>query len=263
MTIGNKIARLRRENNMTQEQLAGVLGVSRQSVSKWESGLAYPETEKLIKLSGLFDCSVDYLLKDDVKDSHVTRESQIARHSFCDLHYEWQNKVCLFGVPLVHINVGLGRTAKGLIAVGLTAVGGLSFGLLSIGILSFGLLSLGLFALGILATGLVAAGSIALGVFAFGAVAVGVLAVGAVSVGDFAIGALALGRYFALGDTASAMVAIGAARAEGTLYEFCSGVPNVLTGYDAEAVSLALGEYVPAVLQPLARIVLRMIGIMT
>lgn len=49
MTLGDKISKLRKDNNYTQEQLAGILGVSRQSVSKWESNLAYPETDKLLR----------------------------------------------------------------------------------------------------------------------------------------------------------------------------------------------------------------------
>lgn len=49
MTLGDKILKLRKDNNYTQEQLAGILGVSRQSVSKWESNLAYPETDKLLR----------------------------------------------------------------------------------------------------------------------------------------------------------------------------------------------------------------------
>ncbi len=65
MTFGEKLAKLRKEKNLTQEQLADILKVSRQSVSKWESDLAYPETDKLISLANLFDCSTDYLLKDD------------------------------------------------------------------------------------------------------------------------------------------------------------------------------------------------------
>ena len=49
MTLGDKISKLRKDNHYTQEQLAGILGVSRQSVSKWESNLAYPETDKLLR----------------------------------------------------------------------------------------------------------------------------------------------------------------------------------------------------------------------
>ncbi len=66
MTLGEKIAIQRKELNYTQEQLADFLGVSRQSISKWESDIAYPETEKLIELGKLFDCSMDYLLKEEV-----------------------------------------------------------------------------------------------------------------------------------------------------------------------------------------------------
>ena len=65
MTTGEKLAMYRKQNNYTQEQLAELLGVSRQAISKWESNTAYPETEKLIKLSKLYECSLDYLLKEE------------------------------------------------------------------------------------------------------------------------------------------------------------------------------------------------------
>ena len=76
MTLGEKIAKQRKELNYTQEQLADVLGVSRQSISKWESDIAYPETEKLIELGKLFECSMDYLLKDDVTEKTDTSVSE-------------------------------------------------------------------------------------------------------------------------------------------------------------------------------------------
>ena len=68
MTFGDKLSRLRKEYNYTQEQLADILGVSRQSISKWESDISYPETDKLIELGRLFDCSMDYLLKEEVTE---------------------------------------------------------------------------------------------------------------------------------------------------------------------------------------------------
>ena len=68
MTFGEKLSKLRKEKGYTQEQLAERMAVSRQSVSKWESDLAYPETEKLIALGSLFDCSMDYLLKEEITD---------------------------------------------------------------------------------------------------------------------------------------------------------------------------------------------------
>lgn len=68
MTLGEKLSKLRKEYNYTQEQLADILGVSRQSISKWESDISYPETDKLIELGKLFECSMDYLLKDDITE---------------------------------------------------------------------------------------------------------------------------------------------------------------------------------------------------
>lgn len=64
MTTGEKISMLRRRKNITQEQLAEILGVSRQSVSRWEMDQAFPETEKLIRLAELFSCSIDFLLSE-------------------------------------------------------------------------------------------------------------------------------------------------------------------------------------------------------
>ena len=75
MTFGEKIAKQRKELNFTQEQLADILGVSRQSISKWESDIAYPETDKLIELGKLFDCSMDYLLKEDVTEKNGAQTS--------------------------------------------------------------------------------------------------------------------------------------------------------------------------------------------
>ncbi len=68
MTLGEKIAKQRKELNYTQEQLAEILDVSRQSISKWESDQTYPETDKLIELGKVFDCSMDYLLKEEITE---------------------------------------------------------------------------------------------------------------------------------------------------------------------------------------------------
>lgn len=64
MTFAQKIQRIRKDAGLSQEELAEQLGVSRQSVSKWELGQAYPETEKIVELSKLFHVSVDSLLRD-------------------------------------------------------------------------------------------------------------------------------------------------------------------------------------------------------
>ena len=72
MTLGEKISKLRKENNLTQEELAEILDVTRQSVSRWELDIAFPETDKLLKLCNVFECSVDYLLKNDLLDKNST-----------------------------------------------------------------------------------------------------------------------------------------------------------------------------------------------
>ena len=76
MTFGDKLSKLRRDNNYTQEQLADILGVSRQAVSKWESNITYPETDKLIRMSKLFHCTTDYLLLEDNEPSGVAEQSK-------------------------------------------------------------------------------------------------------------------------------------------------------------------------------------------
>lgn len=63
MNFAEKLIALRKGRELTQEQLAEQLNVSRQSVSKWESGQVVPEVEKIVELSRVFDVSIDHLLK--------------------------------------------------------------------------------------------------------------------------------------------------------------------------------------------------------
>lgn len=65
MTFGEKLQSLRKEKNWTQEQLADRIGISRQSLSKWELDAATPDTEHIVRLSRLFGISTDTLLLDD------------------------------------------------------------------------------------------------------------------------------------------------------------------------------------------------------
>ena len=67
MTIGQKIARLRISANISQEELAETLGISRQSVSKWELGEAVPEIDKVIKLADIFNVTTDKLLQNEAE----------------------------------------------------------------------------------------------------------------------------------------------------------------------------------------------------
>ena len=74
MEIGicESIKKLRKKYNISQEVLADSLGITVQAISKWESDITYPETDKLIRISDLFNCSLDYLLKDTDEQTNQT-----------------------------------------------------------------------------------------------------------------------------------------------------------------------------------------------
>ena len=67
MIIADKIIENRKKNGWSQEELAGKLGVSRQSVSKWEGAQAVPDMKKIVQMSDLFGVSTDYLLRDEIE----------------------------------------------------------------------------------------------------------------------------------------------------------------------------------------------------
>ena len=67
MTIGQKIVQLRTSADISQEQLSETLGVSRQSVSKWETDQALPQIDKVLQIAELFNVSTDELLRDKLE----------------------------------------------------------------------------------------------------------------------------------------------------------------------------------------------------
>jgi len=105
MSLGYKISKERKKQNITQEQFAQLLDVSRQSVSRWESDVVYPEIDKLIMVSEILNVSCDYLLKDDLKENHaiinpVTRllKDAIGKKIKIDLFEEYEN-YSLLNIP--------------------------------------------------------------------------------------------------------------------------------------------------------------------
>ena len=79
MKLHDKIYELRKKEGLSQEALAEKLGVSRQSVSKWETGEATPEVSKLLSLSKLFGVTTDYLLDDEAEEE---KEVEMPSSSF-------------------------------------------------------------------------------------------------------------------------------------------------------------------------------------
>ena len=209
MKFCDKLIQLRREKGYSQEQLADLLKVSRQSVSKWEAGQSMPELNKLIVLADLFGSTVDYLVKEDLEPG---QESQIGKKDTPTVQYqpvyvpryfgefEYKSKRTVFGIPLIHIRYGYGpRVAKGIIAIG-----NISIGVISIGGVALGGICLGGFSLGLLALA-----GCAIGLFAFGGLAIGILAVGGFAFGVYSIGGMSVASQIAVGGSASAKTAIG------------------------------------------------------
>ena len=64
MRFSEKLPKLRKDNNLSQEQLADKLGVSRQAVSKWESGNSYPDMEKMLQMCKILNCHLEDIMDD-------------------------------------------------------------------------------------------------------------------------------------------------------------------------------------------------------
>ncbi len=209
MTFYENLTALRRARGWSQEELGERLGVTRQTVSKWELGSTTPELEKLVEMSKLFGISIDELVKgnsgvneeklpeEDLPKAGIKRVLERGE-------YKSQKTVC--GMPLVHITAR--GTAKGFVAIGIRARGVVSLGVLSAGVLSLGVLSAGVIAIGFLALGVFAQGAAALGVFAMGGAAAGLFSFGGVSAGWLSWGGASVGKY-AFGGYASGDIAVG------------------------------------------------------
>lgn len=78
--FGDNLQYYRKQNNMTQEQLAERLEVSRQTVSKWEAGTSYAEMEKLLQLCDLFSCELDTLLRKNASEAEIEDNLQHRKH---------------------------------------------------------------------------------------------------------------------------------------------------------------------------------------
>ena len=192
--FNDNLNKYRKQKGLSQEELAFRLGVSRQSVSKWESGQSTPELERIIEIADLFGISLDELIGHESND-YVTVDREelrsVVRHLFT---YEYKSKFKIGNVPLIHINLGRGfRIAKGIIAIGNIAVG----------LFSFGALALGVFTLAGIAIGGIGLGGLSIGYFAVGGMAIGIYAIGGMAIATkLAIGGMAHG-YVAIGSSAN------------------------------------------------------------
>lgn len=87
MKFNEKVALLRKQKGMTQEALAFKLGISRQSVSKWETGECEPDLSKSKEIASMFEVSIDYLLNDNYEDE-VDKCDKTSGYNYNNYHIE-------------------------------------------------------------------------------------------------------------------------------------------------------------------------------
>lgn len=92
MNLKDNLKKIRKDNNLSQEQLAEKLGVSRQSVSKWESGQAYPEMDKVLQICNMFNLNIDELLNQNIKEVNSTKQSKLNINKYIDDFLEYITK---------------------------------------------------------------------------------------------------------------------------------------------------------------------------
>lgn len=120
MRFSEKLQKLRKENNLSQEQLADKLGVSRQAVSKWESGNSYPDMEKMLQMCKVLNCHLEDIMDDGSignKTSNIDLKNKIdintcmkdfldfitrVYNMFCSMKFKEKIK-CVFEMTIIAI----------------------------------------------------------------------------------------------------------------------------------------------------------------
>ena len=92
MHLGENLKKIRKDNNLSQEDLADKLNVSRQSVSKWESGLAYPEMDKVIQICKLFNVNIDDIMNENIDEIKEKKEVKNKFNSYIKNFFDFSSK---------------------------------------------------------------------------------------------------------------------------------------------------------------------------
>jgi len=93
MNLANNLKRIRKDNNLSQEQLAEKLGVSRQAVSKWESGQSYPEMDKVLQICSIFNLNINELINEDIKEVNEVKEAKNISNKYIISFFDYLTKV--------------------------------------------------------------------------------------------------------------------------------------------------------------------------
>lgn len=96
MNLDEKIYKLRKEKSISQEALAEMIGTTRQAISKWETNKGYPETEKLLMLSNVFEVSVDFLLKEEKSETSIDEKGYYVSREMATSYIANEKKTCKY-----------------------------------------------------------------------------------------------------------------------------------------------------------------------
>lgn len=117
MKISENLQNLRKQQQLSQEQLANLLGISRQSVSKWESGDSCPETDKLIALCELFHCSLDELVMGQIVTKAESSSPESSSQEQKNILHQYDLLMNKFGIAIA--------AGVGIILLGITILLGI------------------------------------------------------------------------------------------------------------------------------------------
>ena len=106
MKFGENLYNLRKGSKMSQEKLAEKIGVSRQSISKWENGEAYPEMDNLLKICKIFHCKLNDIIHDDIQDIDSLDED--VKMSIVKLEKEKQKRLKVIS-KIIYILAKIGK----------------------------------------------------------------------------------------------------------------------------------------------------------
>lgn len=116
MKFNEKLVMLRKQNNLSQEQLAEQLNVARQTVSKWELGETTPEMDKLIKMSEIFKISLDELMKEETQGETVNDPNNTNSQKLAGMTIKILKGIGIFFIIIVIMYIILILIVAGLVA---------------------------------------------------------------------------------------------------------------------------------------------------
>ena len=110
MILAEKIINLRKKNGWSQEELAEKLGVTRQSISKYEGAQSIPDLDKILKLSEIFGVTTDYLIKDELEEEEYAPSQMHENESESDIDWSagktaFATMLCILS-PIVLLMLG-------------------------------------------------------------------------------------------------------------------------------------------------------------